>query len=990
MPSLSRGGLDCRARAAIAALFFTLSPGLTAQVPRTPSSNVPAKTPPQVQQALPSYEGQNVDTVEVAGRPDIDLQKIQSLLAQKPGEPFSQAKVDQSVANLKSQGGFQDVQIQLVPDINGVRVLLVLQPGMYFGMYDFQGALRSFSYTRLLQVANYPPEGPYSKVDVDRAVKALLTFFRRSGYFNARITPEVQSDAAHGIVNVDFRTQLGRKARFGNVTLEGADARQTARLQSRLKSVMARLRGAAIRKGKTYSPKTLANATQYLEGQLRKNDFLGARVRLLGAAYDPETNRADISMHVQTGPPVKVKVAGAHLWPWTRKKLLPVYEQIGIDQELIQEGRLNLRSYFQSKGYFDSDVAVNVQQNGPGESILYQVTKGPRHKVTGVSLAGNKAISEDDLEPRIAVKKGRFFSHGQYSEKLVAKSVKNLEGIYRIAGFSAAKVTPQVKNEGGNISIVFRVDEGPQDIVSSLTLDGNTLSPAQLAPKGLNVTEGRPYSQKLVDEDRDLIMARYLELGYLTATFRAIARPVSAADPHHLALTYRIYEGPQVITSSVITLGQKVTRKSFIARTAPLSVGTPMSANETLTAGSRLYTPGIFDWAEVDPRREVTTQNREDLVVKVHEAKRNQLRYGFGFEVINRGGSIPSGTVAVPGLPPVGLSKDFKTSEKTFYGPRGSLQYTRRNLRGKAETLNVSILGGRLLQRGTFSYLDPNLRGTDWASDLSVSGEHNEENPIFSSRQEEAGFQIQRALDSAKTQNLFLHYDFRDTRLTRLLLADLIPAVDQHVRLSTVSSTYTRDKRDNVLDAHKGIYQSYEFDLNPAALGSSVSFTRFIGQTAYYFGLPKKMVWANSIRLGLENAFAGSHVPVSERFFSGGGSTLRGFPLNGAGPQRTISACGTTQCFPINVPTGGNQLFIVNSELRSPLPIKQGLGIVGFYDGGNVFRDVGFHGQYTNTLGVGLRYETPVGPIRIDLGHNLNAAPGIKATQLFITLGQSF
>ena len=86
-------------------------------------------------------------------------------------------------------------------------------------------------------------------------------------------------------------------------------------------------------------------------------------------------------------------------------------------------------------------------------------------------------------------------------------------------------------------------------------------------------------------------------------------------------------------------------------------------------------------------------------------------------------------------------------------------------------------------------------------------------------------------------------------------------------------------------------------------------------------------------------------------------------------------------------------MLIINSELRIPVPIKKGLGIAAFYDGGNVFERIGFHdfaAKYTNSIGIGLRYATPVGPIRIDLGHNLNALPGIKATQIFITLGQAF
>jgi outer membrane protein insertion porin family len=138
-------------------------------------------------------------------------------------------------------------------------------------------------------------------------------------------------------------------------------------------------------------------------------------------------------------------------------------------------------------------------------------------------------------------------------------------------------------------------------------------------------------------------------------------------------------------------------------------------------------------------------------------------------------------------------------------------------------------------------------------------------------------------------------------------------------------------------------------------------------------------------------------VPTSELFFSGGETTLRGFPINGAGPQRTVPACtnpsNPSTCVNLVVPVGGRQLFILNSELRFPLHLKQGLGAVVFYDGGNVYGPIGIghlFQDYTNTVGIGLRYATPVGPIRFDIGRNLNPIPGVGATQFYITLGQAF
>lgn len=961
------------------------------------------KTSPKIKQVLPSYEGQNVSSVELAGQPNLNTQQLEPMLAQKANDKFSQAKVDQTIAELKRSGRFHDVQLEVRPDPNGVRVLFVLQPAAYFGIYRFPGAANKFPYSRLLQVTNYPPRGVYTPVDVDTAQRDLETFLRRTGYFEVKVQPEIQTSPPYGLANVIFHTTLNRRAKFGQVIVRGTSDRQATQLENKLHSIIARLKGAAIRPGKTYNLKSVTKATQYLADSLGKAGYLGAQVKLVGADYSPDTNRANVIYDVNPGPIIHIKVAGVHLWPWNRRKLLPVYQEAGVDPELIQEGRQNLISYLQSKGYFDAKVQSNVEQHDSVETISYQVTKGPRHKVTGVSVAGNQHFSQKDLLSHVTVDKKHLFSHGKYSEKLVRQSARNIEAVYKAEGFSSVKVTPQVTTQTGNIHVTFHVDEGQQDIVEALRIDGNqTLSEAQFAPKGLKVTAGQPYSQKKVTEDRNQIIANYLSQGYLNASFRETAHQV-ADQPHRIEVVYQISEGPKVRTATVVTLGRKDTQQKLINReTANLRAGKPLKEDDLLASETRLYNVGVFDWAEVDPRREITTQPQEDVVIKVHESKPNTITYGFGFEVINRGGSVPSGTVAVPGIPPVALPKNFKTSEKTFWGPRGTLEYTRNNLRGKGESLTFSGLAGRLRQNGSIIYTDPMFHWTNWASTFSLTGEHNSENPIFTFRQGGFGYQLQRPLNSDKTQNLFLRYNFSETGLTRLLLSGLIPAQDQHVRLSTVSSTYIRDTRDSATDAHKGIYESYELDLNPSQLGSNVSFGRLLTQTAYYKKIPGDIIWANSLRIGVEQPFGNSHVPLSEKFFSGGGSTLRGFPLNGAGPQHTIAACGnaanTSTCAPITVPVGGSQLLILNSEFRIPIPfslpvVDKNLGVALFYDGGNVFQSVGFRNfgaQYSNSVGFGVRYKTPVGPVRVDVGHNLNPLPGIKSTQIFVTLGQAF
>ncbi|MBV9182550.1 MAG: BamA/TamA family outer membrane protein [Acidobacteria bacterium] len=982
---------------ALAAVLICAVVAASGQTGPTANPGQAPRTAPQTEEVLPSYEGQKVLSVELAGQPNLNTDALLPLIEQRADEPFARSKTDATIKALENKG-YQAVELDIRPEADGIRVLFVLQPAVYFGIYNFPEATTKFAYSRLLQITDYPPRGPYTPLDINSSQRHLTRFFQQSGFFEVEVKPEIEVDKAHGIVNVVFHTNFGRHAKFGTIDISGATPEETAHLEHALRSWIGRLRSSALIKGKPYSLKRVQNATAYLNTVLMKQGFLGAQVKLVGAEYDPDTNRANIHFNVNTGPKVDAQVTGVHLWSWTKRNLLPVYQQAGINPEIIQEGRQNLLSYVQKKGFFDAQVTADVNQQPNKEMIVYRVNRGARHKVTNVEVAGNRRFSSRDLLSRVTVeKKSRWWllSHGHYSQQLVRESVNNLKKIYAAEGYSSATVTPQVVNHGGDIGVVFRVEEGPQDTVATLRLEGNTTqSIAQLAPHGLKVEDGQAYSQKRVDDDRGIILAHYLTSGYLNASFRATVAPVDKQHPHQLVVVYHILEGPQVRIAQVNTIGRKHTRPEVINRTVAMRTEQALREDQMLISEDELYNLGIFDWSEIDPRRAITTQTQEDVLVKVHEAKRNIMTYGYGFEVINRGGSVPGGTVALPGIPPVGVSQNFRTSEKTFYGPRGSIEYTRRNVRGRAESLTLSGLAGRLDQRALTTYEDPHFRQTNWSSQFSLQGEHNSQNPIFTSRLGQIGWQLQHPLNPDKTNNVFLRYDFSETGITRLLIPGLIPSQDLHVRLSTWAANFIRDTRDNVLDAHKGIYESYEFDFNPHALGSSVDFVKLLTQAAYYKKIPADIIWANSLRIGIEEPFAGSHVPLSQEFFSGGGSTLRGFPLNGAGPQRKLVACGTpgvaSTCSLITVPQGGKQLLILNTEFRVPVPLKQGLSMVGFYDGGNVFLHVGFHGQYTNTVGIGIRYATPIGPVRFDIGHNLNAPPGIKSTQYFVTIGQAF
>ncbi len=950
------------------------------------------------------YDGQQVTAVDLIANPHRNVEPLRDYITQHAGEPYSEAKVEASINALQKNGGFQKVTADVVPDISGVRLNFILEPAYYLGVIEFQGVAKSFSYSRLLLTVNLQDEDPYDQARIPMAKAALLHFLQHDGYFLATVAVEPHIDDTNQIVNITFTVAMGKQARIGRVAVEGPAEPAQASLVHSTRSLRARFTGALLKPGKPYTPARIKAAIKAMKRSLRQQHRLASTVTELPPQYHTETNRVDVSFKIETGPVVIIRTTGARLSsiPFMSsremKRLIPIYSEGAIDSDLVQEGQNNLVDYFQKKGFFDVKVTTDFEKQADQLSLVYKIDRGKKHKVGRIAFRGNNQIAAKALLPQVAIHKSHIWSHGNISQKLIKQSVDNLEGFYRDKGFEDVKVTPLVAEHDPQIDVTFEITEGQQTLIDSIRVTGNRSVPQNqlAAPKGFKLKVGAPFSARRVTDDRNRISATYLERGYLNAEVKASVSRHSG-DQHRVDVTYTIEEHQLVSMKNVIYLGQEHTRLLLIKKTANLRPEAPMERGQMLAAESRLYDLNVFDWSSVGPRKPITDQMDEDAIVKVHEAQRNEITYGFGFEVSHRGGNIPSGTVAVPGLPVVGLgSNQIAPSQALYASPLGSIDFTRRNMRGLAETASASILLSRLDQRVLATYLQPHFLGSGWSSLTSFSVERTTENPLFAAGLGDVSFQLEKLISRKDHTRLQLRYDFNKTDLSHLLVPELVLPQDRNIHLSTFSGTLIRDSRDKPLDAHRGVFATLDLRITPISLGSSANFAKVFGQYSFYKPI-HSLVFANSVRLGLAKAFNGSFVPTSQLYFSGGGTTLRGFPINEAGPQRLVPFCnvlkGQTGCVNVTLPVGGRQLFILNSEMRFPLRVMKDLGGVVFYDGGNVDSAISFHdftNNYTNTVGIGLRYATPIGPIRIDLGRNLNPVPGINPTQYFITLGQAF
>ena len=377
----------------------------------------------------PSYEGQRVGSVDLTASPHLDTEPYRELIVQKPGEPYSNQKIQESIDVLKRTGVFSQGQLKVQPDPGGLKLMFVLQPAYYIGMMKFTGATKYFSYTRLLQVVNLPDQTEFQQSQIATAEGALTKFFQDHGFFLMKVHTDVQLDDANRLTHTTFHVEPGKHAHIGKVEVRGAKPEEDRKLQGTIQSFRARLTGALLKHGKPYSPRRIQAATALLRKKLSQQNYPANKIVFSPPDYHPDTNLADVVINVDTGPTIEIRVVGAKLsWiPFLatreKKKLISIYDEGSIDPDIVEESRRNLQDYFERKGYFEAKVNSNTQQQNDRTILTFQINKGRKYSVKEIAFTGNHHISSSDLAAQVEVKKEKWIvKHGTYSEKLTKQS----------------------------------------------------------------------------------------------------------------------------------------------------------------------------------------------------------------------------------------------------------------------------------------------------------------------------------------------------------------------------------------------------------------------------------------------------------------------------------------------------------------------------------------------------------------------------------------
>jgi outer membrane protein assembly complex protein YaeT len=969
-------------------------------------------------------EPPRVVEVRVVAESGAVLEQNPPKLTLQPGQPFSTEAESASLRELFRSGRYADLRAEVADIPGGVRLDFVVLQNFYVNRVQIEGLHEPPGEALALSALRLNVGEPFRDSDMKEALDRLRQTLEEDGQYQAKLDYTTTPHPDTLQMDIVVRVAAGPRARIGAITIQNQTQFANAEARSQVK----------LKEGATVTSDRLNRVADRTRKWLAGKDYLGARVTIHRGAYDAQSNRVPIDFTLYAGQEVRVAVVGAKVPSATLHKLVPIYQEGAVDEDLLQEGRRSLRDWFERAGYFDAEVSYSISDAPAEESskvvhpaarvVTYQVTRGDHHRLVEVEFSGNKYFSSDLLRGRIKIYPAAYASPGRYSTELLQDDVTSIKTLYNANGFQESDVQSQLiddyKGHRGDLSVKFVVQEGQQTRVASLAIEGNKQLSQEELLGVVGSSKGQPYSEFNVSSDRDNILATYYDQGFSEAQFTADIEKVPAAGPSAgptVRLRYHITEGRQVLVAKVLLSGYEHTRPGVISREVGIKAGEPLSEGAEVDTQRKLYNLGIFSRVSIAPQNPDGQDEKKTIVVMVDEAKRYTFAYGLGFEAQRLGSST---NAAVQSL---------------SFAPRGTLELTKANLTGRADSLSFKARASTIQGRALLTYIAPNyFASPNFSLRLSAYYETSRDVQTFDSRRAEGSVGLAQKLSSSSS--ILYRYVYRHVVASNLQIAvEEIPLFSQNTEVSEFDVNWIRDRRNSASDPSRGSFDNVDVSMAMKAIGSSANFIRVYLQNSTYHPIGRRLVFARSTRFGIQTVYGNSlstDIPLPERFFAGGGTSLRGFGLNQAGPRDPVTG----------FPVGGQAMVIFNQDLRFPmhLPlIGDRLGGAVFYDAGNVFpsiRKISLRyrpptpifdpsnpnvcltncsndlSYFSHTAGFEFRYATPIGPVALDLGYQLNAAqyliqsggtcPGtaaaacltslsrLPAFQFFVNLGTTF
>jgi len=885
-----------------------------------------------------------IRSVNVAGNERIETEAIKLNIKTKSGDLFDQAKLRQDLTEIYKMGYFKEVRIEAEDTPQGQDVVFVvaekptinevtIRGAKVIAKEDVEAAMTTRQYSILQRTV--------LKEDVEK-IRAL---YRDKGYYDAEVTYEVESLEGNR-ADVSFRIKEKKKLYVRRITFTGnqhfSDDELKDIIETSEKGKFFWLTESGILKREKLEVDSDRIGAFYLN-----QGFMDIKVGRPEATYDEEgiyiNFPIDEGRRFRVG---KVDVSGKDI-----EAAMATRQYSILQRTVLKEDVEKIRALYRDKGYYDAEVTYEVESlEGNRADVSFRIKEKKKLYVRRITFTGNQHFSDDELKDIIETsEKGKFFwltESGILKREKLEVDSDRIGAFYLNQGFMDIKVgRPEAAYDEEGIYINFPIDEGRRFRVGKVDVSGKDIEPKINLLGVVELSEEKYFDREVLAKDLQNLTDFFTSRGY---AFAEVAPKIERDEAQQVVnVDYEIKKGELVDFARINIIGNTKTRDKVIRRQLKVVEGARYSRADLERSVRNLQRLDFFETAELDTRKGKTA-DKMDVDVKVKEKATRYISAGAG----------------------------YSSADEVFF----QAQVAERNLFGRGQNLQFNAQLGTLANRFTLKFTEPwlfdiplswTMEGYNWSRDYD---EYNKKS---------WGGRTAFSYPIWDYTRIYLSYIYDDAEISNVSSSAAEVIKDQEGKLvtSAISSTLRRDSRDHHFLTTRGSDNSLTVDYAGRFLGGDAGFIKGEFNSSWYFPLFWDCVGFLHGKTGYITENDGE-VPIYERFYLGGINSIRAFGSGEVSPRDPETGDRI----------GGNKMVLFNAEFLFPLIKEQGVRGVLFFDAGNAY-DNGETIDLSDlkySIGGGMRWYSPMGPLRLEWGYNPDQEPGDPKSKWQFSMGVFF
>jgi outer membrane protein insertion porin family len=898
-------------------------------------------------QVLAAGERFTIARIDVRTKyPSPSPETYRPLIPLEEGKETTVKKIEAVEKTLMDSGLFRSVSVTVEETPEGISVLFDLRQMERVDEIRTQRNWLVLS-SSIYRILGMQQGDPFEKEALPSEVERITALYEKKGWYETTVTPSYEQDPEDGSVRLSYRIKRGHHIRFSPIELEGVQAGDPEQIRK------------TLRIWPWVTANRLDKRVEKVRAYYVRLGYPAARIRVEALEIGKgEKNRGALRIRIDEGKKLVVDTKGNEAVS-SRKilKATTFSQNQGYGLFDTEDSAETIRQSYEKKGYPNARVTFKRKETDKEARVSFSLDEGERAFIREIVFQGNEALSDKILSRQILTRSRNLplLRRGRFLTNKWDKDLRAIANLYLAEGFQDVSIEHSlelIEGEPDRVLLRVRIQEGPRYTIASFEMRGHRPGWDSALREETLLRPGEPFHEgKLMGEARR-VGEFYAERGYLLARVNSDFRVL---EDHTVEVTVNVHEGPRFRLSGLIITGNRKTRSKTIQKTFRIVEGDPIDNAKLSKTRRRLFRLGVFEGLSLRvPGLDTAAQAMSDdgeqeterpVLIEVREKK------SLGAEV--------------------GISYD------SDWGVEGLLSLREDNLLGRAKKATFDVIGGQERVETRIAYTDPTLV----AQRVTLTAQAKYEKAVREAYTEqrisfESG--LFGKLRKAYTPGLFLILDNAVTYDVASNAPDA-PEPSDTTNLF-IRPQIVRDTRQDKLYPRNGSYSQARVAVSNQAWASDDDLVLYQLQLRDYFELAPDWIVAGRLSLDCVDPYGSTdEVPSTYLLFAGGNNSVRGFPKDGLGPRDLDGN-----------PKGGTTRVLGNLEVR--FPIYRLVHGVGFVDVGSLtdgFEEMELE-SFRWSVGAGLRLHTPVGPIRLEYGYQLQDNPPLGRGEVHFALGFPF